>query len=278
MPRIAHVSDVHMLETRSGGSRSYGLDVRWLSLGRRLDARARAERLRRALDLARTGGADHVVVTGDLTESGRLEQFEHLAEVLLETGIDPQRMTLVPGNHDAYDAERTWAKAVAGPLRPFAEASAGAGHVGHAGRVVEVGGAVLLPVDATFHQPVTRSAGLFTPEAALAIERRAADARLRRKPMFVVLHHPPFERRLRAWQWIDGLVGHERLLDILRRFRGLGVLHGHMHSSTDRGIDGGPARVFGAPAVVEDGEAARVRFYDVADDVLRVAPAPALAA
>src|SRR6478672_8144755 len=78
MLRIAHVSDVHVLETRA----SYGLDVRFLSFGRRLDAQARVRKLVAAIVRARACGAHHTVVTGDLTESGSDAQFEALAEAL----------------------------------------------------------------------------------------------------------------------------------------------------------------------------------------------------
>jgi len=63
--RIAHVSDLHLLEPNPDGSRSsaacrgrlstprYGFDVRFVSLGRKLDPRARMRKVSRALDAAR---------------------------------------------------------------------------------------------------------------------------------------------------------------------------------------------------------------------------------
>src|SRR5450432_2080609 len=98
--RIAHISDVHLLAEPA--QKRHDLRVRFLSFGRVLDAAARIRKLKTALCKALRSGADHVLVSGDLTESGTPEQFETLASVLDELRIDPERLTLVPGNHDAY--------------------------------------------------------------------------------------------------------------------------------------------------------------------------------
>jgi 3',5'-cyclic AMP phosphodiesterase CpdA len=79
--RLAHVSDVHVLEPLSMTD-GYGLDIRFLSFGRRLDAQGRLRKLARALAAAKRNAADHVVVSGDLTESATPAQFELLAAAL----------------------------------------------------------------------------------------------------------------------------------------------------------------------------------------------------
>src|SRR5262245_53280871 len=73
---LAHISDLH--------------------LGRSREDEARAGQLCRALVEI---GADHVVVTGDVTHRGRrgeLALFERAFAPLLAAGA----MTIVPGNHD----------------------------------------------------------------------------------------------------------------------------------------------------------------------------------
>ncbi len=73
---LAHLSDLH--------------------LGRRRADRVIARRLVEKLLL---DGIDHVVVTGDLTARGRIDEWEDFCEIftpLERTG----RLTLVPGNHD----------------------------------------------------------------------------------------------------------------------------------------------------------------------------------
>jgi 3',5'-cyclic-AMP phosphodiesterase len=258
--RIAHVSDVHLLATQRHARDDRDLRVRFLSFGRALDAQARVRRFRRALDTAKRSGADHLVVSGDLTESGTKEQFDVLAEALHGAPFRPERITLVPGNHDAYDAPDAWTGALDGPLAAYRATSAE-----RPGKVVEVGGLVIVPLDMSFHQPIVRSAGLVTEDALDALERRLADAWVQRTPAVIVQHHPPYAHASATWQWVDGLIGAARLTSILARFAEVHVLHGHLHRIVDRAIATVRTRVFGAPALVEDPDDAppRVRLYDV---------------
>jgi 3',5'-cyclic AMP phosphodiesterase CpdA len=200
------------------------------------------------------------VVSGDLTESGTPEQFEVLAEALHEARVAPERITLVPGNHDAYTSPDAWARAIEGPLSAYRATAAEA-----PGKVVETGGLALLPLDMAFHQPIVRSAGLVTDDALDVLERRLSDALARRMPTIIVQHHPPYAHTVAAWQWIDGLIGAARLTAMLARYADVHVLHGHLHKAVDRAIDTVRTRIFGAPALVEDADDAppRVRLYDV---------------
>jgi 3',5'-cyclic AMP phosphodiesterase CpdA len=91
-----------------------------LSLGRPIEPRERRERVARALAEVRASGVDHLLITGDLTEDGAPEQFEVLAEVLGDSRIPPDHITLVPGNHDAYAGADNYAAALEGPLRAYA--------------------------------------------------------------------------------------------------------------------------------------------------------------
>jgi 3',5'-cyclic AMP phosphodiesterase CpdA len=124
---------------------------------------------------------------------------------------------------------------------------------------------MLLPVDATFHQPVTRSAGVIDVANLEAIERYALDPALAQRPLVIVQHHPPFVRKTSAWHWIDGLKGAVRLMSLLERFRHLFVLHGHLHTVVDRALSCGVRRIFGVTATVDDDAFARVRIYDIRD-------------
>lgn len=268
--RIAHISDVHLLDERRA---SYDFRCRFVSIQRPLDAAQRAKKLMAALRTAMRAGAHHVVVSGDLTEMGSPTEYEHLGELLHTSGIDPESLTLVPGNHDAYTSPDGWKRALEGPLKVFARTSAPARAVG---TVVERGELAIVPIDVSKHQTVARSAGELTAEMIEALERRFGDPSLRDKAVVVVQHHPPFGNPRSPWHFIDGLAGYARMLSAMMRFPNVQLLHGHTHRITDRivqlplgqrllGLDGGKeARVFGAPAVVEDQPGrARVRLYDV---------------
>lgn len=246
--RIAHLSDLHLLEPAQGR----GLGVRFVSLGRPLDPGERFRKTLRAIDVARRAGAEHFVFSGDLTETGTAAQFEALAAALAEARLAPDEVTLVPGNHDAYDAPDGWRRALDGPLRAYAPGAAL-----EPAKVVERRGVMVLPVDGTFYQPVTRSAGRMTRELAAAIEQRLRDPALRAAPVVVAIHHPP-HRRPGPWHWVDGLLGCDALLSAIARRPNVTLMHGHLHRAVDRGH--GLARVVGAGAVVDG---ARVAVHDV---------------
>ena len=177
--RIAHLSDVHMLDARPSRARSgHSMGHRFLSFGRPLDAVGRRRKLAHALSAARRVGADHVVISGDLTEIGAPGEFECLAEGLHESGIAPERITLVPGNHDLYTSPDAWSLALEGPLAAFkAHERAGA-----RARVVECAGVRFLPLDVARYQPLTRSAGWIDDLAMDAVARRAVGPRPRGPP------------------------------------------------------------------------------------------------
>jgi len=254
--RIAHLSDLHILERKP----RLGLDVRFVSFGRSLDADSRIAKFAAALERARTAstGADHLIVSGDLTETGTIEQYETFASVLSESGWSSDAVTLVPGNHDTYSSPDAWKRALEGPLRPWTRGAAC-----EPGKAIEMDDATILPIDVACHQAFTRSAGELTGDAAIALQWRLSDAILAKKPIVLVQHHPPFAHKNPVWHWIDGLRGFERLLDLLVRHANACLLHGHLHKVVDRIVETG-AKVFGTSAIVEaELGATRVRFFEV---------------
>jgi 3',5'-cyclic AMP phosphodiesterase CpdA len=232
---------MHLLERATRQTRR--LDVRFVSLGRRLDAEDRLAKARAAIGHARANGAEHFLFTGDLTETGTLAQFEVLAELLAECNLRADDVTLLPGNHDAYTSPTAWSDALEGPLGPWARNAAG-----EPGKIVELDGAFVLPVDATFHQPITRSAGRFCEDIESALAARLADPMIARAPVILALHHPPHPRP-GPWHWIDGLLGGKRLLALVEHAANVVVAHGHLHKAVSRMH--GLARIAGAAATVD---------------------------
>lgn len=277
MHRIAHLSDVHTLdpEVRRSTTR-YRFATKFVSLGRPVDPRARARKLARGLAAAKASGADHFVITGDLTEVGDAVEFEHFANILEDARMPDDAITLVPGNHDAYTSGAAWRRALEGPLKRWAKASAT-----DTGKIVDRGNVAFLPIDTSCFQSMTKSGGMFTPEAARIVQSRLDDPGLSDKAIVLVMHHPPFVHTKNPFmQWIDGLRGCTHVLEMLARHPRLQILHGHLHRVVDRIVDLGKgvagvanrARIFGAPAIVDDADdAPRVRLYDMRDGALESA-------
>jgi len=207
--RIAHLTDLH-------------LDG---SPGRR-------ERLRRALSEARGLGAQHLLLTGDLTAFGTEAQCAELAGVL-ETDW-PARWglgkTVVAGNHDGWGPiDRLF------PTPPPAD----------------LGAAVILPVDTRFHRRALafRALGAVGKEALRTIGEVTRDPR---RPVVIAMHHGPHGHALGMF---EGLVGRKGLGAILDARPHVHVCCGHDHERKDRG------NVHIAPAVAHDPRP--LRLYDV---------------
>src|SRR4051794_30177276 len=174
MTTIAHLTDLHLVEAdyaaRPTGARAR---LSYLSFGRPLDPMGRRERVERALAEVKRANVDHVLITGDVTEDGHDEQFEILGELLIDSGLSPERVTLVPGNHDAYADGGSWQRAMQGPLGRFAATST-------PGTPVELRDVTIVPVSTSFHQSCLRSAGAIAQAELEQLGRIARDSGLRR--------------------------------------------------------------------------------------------------
>ncbi|MEM8608445.1 MAG: metallophosphoesterase [Myxococcota bacterium] len=256
--RVAHITDTHLLESdhhlRSGRHR---FRMNFLSFGREKDAADRRYRLLRAMCQAVDAGADHIVMTGDMTEDGLPSQFESLADVLHESSISPDRITLVPGNHDLYTDDQAWNLALSGPLSPWAPTS-------QLGSLVIRGDLAVLPISTTFKQPYLFAGGRLGPFNARRIAWAGKQARELGCALVVGLHHQVFPHPVAVGTWWDGLRDHGVLTDLLRRNPELFVFHGHIHKEVTRAVP--PHRhpqVFCARATVDSN--VLYRLYDVSD-------------
>jgi 3',5'-cyclic AMP phosphodiesterase CpdA len=261
MATIAQLTDLHLLEDdferRPLGPRAR---LSFLSFGRPLNAQERRQRVATALAEARDANADHLLITGDLTEDGHFAQFEVLAELLHDSRISPSRITLVPGNHDAYCEGGAFADAMAGPLKAFAATS-------QCGTPIALRDVTLVPVSTAFHQSVLRSAGAIAKDELEGLARVVADPAFAGRPLVFAQHHPPSRHGLPFWHWIDGLIEHATLTEMFDRCPHLYVVHGHTHRAVNRSVrQGEAARIFSAKAVVEC--ESTLRLYEASPDGL----------
>lgn len=269
---LAHVTDLHLVEYQH--SRRTGTDwqrLQYLSAGRKIDAQSRRDNALRALRHAGRH-ARHLLLTGDLTEDGVPAQYELLADVLYESGIDARRVTLVPGNHDRYARPQAFEEALDGPLRAFAATS-------QMGEHFELGrDAWLMPISTAVPQSWLRSAGRISDSDLEKIERFAADAREAGKLALVAQHHPPHGYGPAAWNFIDGLLNSTAGKALLRAHPGLSFVHGHTHKLDSVVFaEGRPAQAHSAGAIVSRPE--HVRFYRVTREALsavQLAAAPVI--
>ena len=257
---LAHITDLHLVEHNH--ARRRGMErhrLRYLSAGRPIDATARVEKALDALRIAQRH-AKHIVVTGDLTEDGTPEQFELLAEVLDRAGVDPERITIIGGNHDGYADPAGFDRALIGPLRRYAKHAS-------ATQPLDLGDAWLMPVRTTVVQSWLRSHGSVPAADLERMQRLGSEARRRQKLALVVQHHPPQGYKSALWNWIDGLLNARAATSLLRAHPRLQVLHGHTHKRESVQFrTGQPAQSHSGAAVVSS--ARNVRFYRISPEAL----------
>lgn len=177
----------------------------------------RRDRFFRALAKARDFKVDHLVLTGDLTSSGRPDQFLELASCL--ASWPSEKVTIVPGNHDeGFGFDDALA---GGCLGRFRATSKG---------IIRVGELRILPLDTRF------------PRRALAFKAigRLGSAQLGSLrseiqtpgPLLVACHHGPQLHPLHAF---DGLVDRRAFGALLDSREDVHVASGHDHRILDLG-------------------------------------------
>jgi 3',5'-cyclic AMP phosphodiesterase CpdA len=234
MLRIAHVSDLHVLSPLGAEWRQVLFNKRVTSYANLMLRRARVYRrdlLERVLEGARAQ-ADHVVVTGDITNVSLNSEYSDARAHLDAVATGPE-VTAVPGNHDIYlpsiaHEGRFWRHFGTFLRSDLPELGVDV----PAGRFpcVKLRGAVaFIALSSAVPRPPFVSAG-YLGHAQLAALRAVLEHPevVRRFPV-VLVHHDPLDGRSRVAQLSSGLVDARALraeLTVLRR--GL-VLFGHLH-------------------------------------------------
>ncbi len=265
---LAHLSDPHLgpiPEARWSevlGKRFFGL-MNWVGARRRNFGAATLAPL--MADLA-AQAPDHIAVTGDLVNLSLPAEFDTGAAFLASLG-PPDRVTVIPGNHDAYvrsafkyHLER-WAPFLAGdetqPDTPMDVASFP--FVRRRGPVAIVGVSTAIPT------AVFLASGEVGSSQLERLRRILTDLKAEGLFRVVMIHHPPvgerhFHRDLRD-------AGDVRAL--LRSVGAELVLHGHDHRASLSMIPGpeGDIPVVGVPSASagpEDGRGAgRYNLYRI---------------
>lgn len=241
MFRLAHLSDIHLgplpdVTYRELASKRITGYINW----HRNRRRSLAETVIASIvaDLA-AYAPDHVAVTGDLVNLALDKEIE-LARAWLEVLGDRERVTVVPGNHDAY---------VPGALDRVCTAWADYMRADGDNQPVtrrdfpflRIRGPVALIALSSARASAPFMASGFFPEEQDRRARALLDETKRRGLFRVVLiHHPPVR---------GATAMHKRLFGIARFQRMIAahgaelVLHGHTHLPTTHWISGPGTRV-----------------------------------
>ena len=256
MFRIAHISDLHIPPfprvplRQLAGKRLIGLfswHHKWKYEHRRTVLDALLVHLQEIKP-------DHICVTGDITFTTLPAEVDQAADWFSRLG-DAQRISLIPGNHDAYVtgaldyALEKWSRWMQDD-----EGQTGFPYLHRRGPVDIVGlssAVVTLPAI---------SLGRIGQEQLERTEALLTRIKADRRPCLLLIHHPPQDgaaSRRRA------LTDRKKLQEVLARSPVDLVLHGHLHYPIRATLDcpSGPIPVLGAASASTIGKRKSVAHY-----------------
>ena len=226
---LAQLSDVHLAPLR-------GVALRHLNVKRGLgylnwQRKRRRVHLRDALDLVvadlKAQRPDHIAVTGDLINLGLPAEYEAAHAWLKGLGA-PDKVTVVPGNHDIYTHVRghpgveRWADYMR------ADAWGGKFAVGDARFpfVRRVGPAALIGLNSAVPTPPFVAAGQLGERQIATLGEILARTEQEGLVRVVLIHHPPLAGQAPARRRLRDAAALER---VLAKYGAELVLHGHNH-------------------------------------------------
>ncbi|HMB48136.1 MAG TPA: metallophosphoesterase [Afifellaceae bacterium] len=255
MIRIAHLSDVHLNAvpapelTQLLSKRMIGY-VNWRRNRAHLMTSASLDRL--VADM-KAQQPDHIVVTGDLTNVALPGEFANATAWLQSLG-DGDRVTAIPGNHDAYVPRadriyrRLWAPWMSDHRIREDPGDATEDAVAHFPFLREFGQIAMIGVSTAVPSAPFMATGRIGRRQSENVRKLLQEAGEEGFFRIVLIHHPP--------KLIDFRRAHRRLTDA-RRLRAAVrsdgaelVLHGHDHIQSMTAIEGptAPVPVVGVPA------------------------------
>lgn len=234
MFRIAHVSDTHVLSPA-------GVEWRRVLFNKRITGHAnlvlrRGRVYRRefldAVVSAAAAQADHVVVTGDITNLALESEFDEALALLRDVSRTAE-VTVVPGNHDIYlpsiHRERRFPHHFESFLRSDLPQFAHDLEVGRFPCVKLRGPVAIIALSSAVPRPPFVSAGYIGRPQLEALATLLAHPEVERRLPVVLVHHPPVDTRIGAMRWRDGLVDAAALRRAVGGLRRGMLLFGHIH-------------------------------------------------
>lgn len=228
MFRLAHISDIHLgplpdMTMRQLASKRITGYVNWQTRrGRNHKGDVSGHILKAIAEVK----PSHVAVTGDLINLGHESEIEG-ARFWLQTIGEPEDVSVVPGNHDAYvpgslaRIHRAWKPWMQGDVpdetdTPFP--------------YLRVRGSVaLIGISSARATAPFLATGFFRKSQARALDELLTETRKRNLFRVIMIHHPPLRR---ASAYHKRLVGASLFRHVVRKQGAELILHGHTHLPT----------------------------------------------
>ena len=203
---------------------------------------------------------DHIALTGDLVNVALPQEFRRAAE-WLKAFDGPDRITVIPGNHDAYvdvawkEAMGLWGAYIAGDGAAPAEGFDVFPTLRRRGEIALIGLSTGVP------KPPLLATGTLGDEQIARTEKLLATLGTEGLCRVVLIHHPPLTDQSR-WKHLTDTAAFQAMI---RRVGCELVLHGHNHRSEAARIEGpsGPIPVLGvtSASAAPDSKYGRARYH-----------------
>jgi 3',5'-cyclic AMP phosphodiesterase CpdA len=277
--RIAHLSDLHLyaLEKLSATRLMNKRFTGWLNMKLKREHAHQLSAAKAAARAVREADYDHVVITGDFSNLAMQQEFAFIRRFLDEDlGLAPDRVSIVPGNHDRYTAGSARSARFESYLGDYMK-----GELPTAGGAVDEaafpyvrlrGKLAIIGLNSAVPRPPMVAAGVLGRAQRMALRAILAHEEVRTRTPVMLIHHPIHNPPGRLHGYLEGL----RDADALRAdLDGLPfglLLHGHLHRRIARDLPtaAGVVKVFGATSasLVVDHPDRRSGYnvYDFDDD------------
>lgn len=241
---LAHLSDLHIRGDepipwkRLIGKRATGyinLKYRRGATHKKWAVQAIAREIRRLQ-------IDHIAITGDLSNLALEDEFAAVAHLLQkDLTLSPDRVSIVPGNHDLYTRGAMYSRRFAHYFAPYLSTDLPSIPTDHpAGpfpfvrlrnEIALIGLATAIP------SPPLCAYGHLGAEQLSALQRALHDEQVRNRFVVALLHHPPFNPTSPIKTLRNGLHDAHKLRAC---FPGPALLlHGHLHQRIVQGEQDG---------------------------------------
>ncbi len=234
--RIAHFSDLHVLAL-DGVKTSRFLNKRftgWVNLRLKRAHKHRPAHVRAVAREIAKAKVDHVVITGDLTNLALEQEFDAVKRLLEEElGLDADRISAVPGNHDLYTRgamrDRRFTSWFAEYVKSDLPELAAEIDLGRFPFVKLRGPAAIIGLSSAVPRPPLMASGELGKAQLEALRRILAHPEVAKRTPVIAMHHPIHNPPSKVKTFVEGLWDADALTEALRVVpRGL-LLHGHLH-------------------------------------------------
>lgn len=203
---------------------------------------------------------DHIALTGDLVNVALPQEFRRAAD-WLKAFDGPDRITVIPGNHDAYvqvawkETMGLWGAYIAGDGAAPAEGFDVFPTLRRRGEIALIGLSTGVP------KPPLLATGTLGDEQIARAEKLLTALSKEGLCRVVLIHHPPLTDQSR-WKHLTDTAAFQAMI---RRVGCELVLHGHNHRSEAARIEGpcGPIPVLGvtSASAAPDSKYGRARYH-----------------